>query len=77
MPEDDGDFGQDYEDLLKDRFLFGSPDEVAEQIIGYVRRFGISHFVFGIQFPGMPQSMVLDEMAMLAEEVIPKVRSGV
>ncbi|MCY4500014.1 MAG: LLM class flavin-dependent oxidoreductase [Alphaproteobacteria bacterium] len=77
MPEGDGDFGQDYEDLLKDRFLFGSPDEVAEQIIGYINRFGINHFVFGIQYPGMPQSMVLDEMAMLAEEVIPMVRSGV
>ena len=77
MPDDDGDFGQDYEDLMKDRFLFGSPDEVAEQIIGYIRRFGVNHFVFGIQFPGMPQGMVLDEMAMLAEEVIPKVRQGV
>ncbi len=28
------------------------------------------------QFPGMPQSMVLDEMHMLAEEVLPKVRQG-
>jgi len=77
MPEGDGDFGQDYRDLLKDRFLFGSPDEVAEQIIGYIRRFGIDHFGFGIQYPGRPKSMVLDEMEMLAEEVIPKVRSGV
>ena len=50
---------------------------MAEQIIGYIHRFGVNHFVFGIQYPGMPQSMVLDEMEMLAEEVIPKVRSGV
>jgi len=26
--------------------------------------------------PGMPQSLVLDELHMLAEEVFPKVRQG-
>ena len=76
MPAGDNDFGVMFEDLIKDRFLFGSPDEVAEQILDLVRRFGVNHFVFGVQFPGMPQSMILDEMQMLAEEVFPKVRAG-
>jgi|TARA_B100002003_G_C13954149_1_gene462487 hypothetical protein len=40
------------------------------------RRFGANHFVMGVQFPGMPQQMVLDEMQMLAKEVFPKVRAG-
>ena len=76
MPAGDNDFGVDYDDLVKDRFLFGSPDEIAEQVLDLVRRFGVSHFVMGVQFPGMPQAMVLDEMQMLAEEVFPKVRAA-
>jgi len=77
MPKGDNDLGMMYEDLVKDRFLFGSPEEISEQIIDIITRFGVNHFVFGVQYPGMPQSMVLDEMQLLAEEVFPAVRSGV
>jgi alkanesulfonate monooxygenase SsuD/methylene tetrahydromethanopterin reductase-like flavin-dependent oxidoreductase (luciferase family) len=76
MPKGDDDFGVDYDDLVKDRFLFGSPDEVAEQVLDLIRRFGVNHFVMGVQFPGMPQSMVLEEMQILAEEVFPMVRAA-
>ena len=77
MPQGDNDLGLDYEELVRDRFLFGSPDEVSEQIIDLVNRFGVNHFVMGVQFPGMPHSMVTDEMQMLAEDVFPKVRQGI
>ncbi|MBL6952742.1 MAG: LLM class flavin-dependent oxidoreductase [Alphaproteobacteria bacterium] len=77
MPAGDNNFAIDFEELVKDRFLFGSPQEVAEQISDLVRRFGVNHFVMGVQFPGMPQQMVLDEMQMLAEEVFPLVRAGI
>ena len=76
MPAGDNNFAVYYDDLVKDRFLFGSPDEIAEQVLDLVRRFSVSHFVMGVQFPGMPQAMVLDQMQMLAEEVFPKVRAG-
>lgn len=77
MPTGDNDLGLDYDDLIKDRFLFGSPAEVTEQILRIIREFGVNHFVFGIQFPGMPQSMVLDQMHTLSEEVFPAVQAGV
>lgn len=77
MPKGDNDLGMMFDELVKDRFLFGSPEEVSEQIIDIIKRFGVNHFVFGIQYPGMPNSMVLDEMQILAEEVFPAVRSGV
>ena len=76
MPAGDNNFAIDFEELVKDRFLFGSPGEIAAQILDLVRRFGVNHFVMGVQFPGMPQKMVLDEMQMLAEEVFPLVRAG-
>ena len=76
MPEGDDDLGLDYDELIRDRFVFGSPDEVAEQILAFVRRLGVSHFVFGFQWPGMPHDLVLEQTQMMAEEVFPRVRQG-
>ena len=66
--------GSDFADLLRDRFLLGSPDEVAEQMLTLHRSTGINHLIMSVQWPGMPQSLVLDELHMLAEEVFPQVR---
>ena len=49
---------------------------MAEQILTLHRATGINHLIMSVQWPGMPQSLVLDELHMLAEEVFPKVRQG-
>lgn len=76
MPEGDNDLGLEFDELIKDRFFLGSPDEVAAQIIDYTKTTGINHHVLSVQWPGMPQSMALDTLNLLAEEVFPKVRQG-
>ena len=76
MPEDDRDLGAEFDDLIRDRFLLGSPDEVAEQMLALQRATGINHLIMSVQWPGMPQSLVVDELHMLAEEVFPRVREG-
>ena len=76
MPEGDDDLGLDFDDLIRDRFLLGSPEEVAEQILFLGQKLGVNHFIMSVQWPGMPQSLVLDTLGMLAEEVFPKVRQG-
>jgi alkanesulfonate monooxygenase SsuD/methylene tetrahydromethanopterin reductase-like flavin-dependent oxidoreductase (luciferase family) len=76
MPEDDRDLGAEFDDLIRDRFLLGSPDEVAEQMLALHRATGINHLIMSVQWPGMPQRMVLDELHLLAEEVFPRVRRG-
>ncbi len=76
MPEGDNDLGVDFEDLIRDRFLLGSPDEVAEQILKFNQATGVNHLIMSVQWPGMPQNMVLDVLHMLAQEVFPKVRQG-
>ena len=76
MPEDDNDLGAELDDLIRDRFLLGSPDEVADQMLALHRATGINHLIMSVQWPGMPQSLVLDELHMLAEEVFPRVRQG-
>lgn len=73
MPKGDDNLDLDFDELTKDRFLFGSPDEVAEQIISYEKRLGVTHMVLGMQGVGMPQSQMLDSMNLFAEQVMPKV----
>ena len=77
MPEGDNDLGLDFDELIKDRFFLGGPDEVAEQIIGYTRKTGINHHILSCQWPGMPQNLVLDTLQLLAEDVFPRVRQGI
>ena len=75
MPDDDG-LAESFDELVGDRFLLGSPDEVAEQIIGLGRRLGVNHLVMSVQWPGMPHALALDTMHMLAEQVFPQVREA-
>ena len=76
MPEDDNDRGAEFEDLIRNRFLLGSPDEVADQMLALHRATGINHLIMSVQWPGMPQSLVLDELHLLAEEVFLRVHRG-
>jgi alkanesulfonate monooxygenase SsuD/methylene tetrahydromethanopterin reductase-like flavin-dependent oxidoreductase (luciferase family) len=75
MPEDDT-LAADFDELVRDRFLLGSPDEVAEQMLALHRATGVNHLIMSVQWPGMPQSLALDELHMLAEEVFPRVRQA-
>jgi alkanesulfonate monooxygenase SsuD/methylene tetrahydromethanopterin reductase-like flavin-dependent oxidoreductase (luciferase family) len=76
MPAGDNDLGVEFEELLRDRFLLGSPDEVAEAILRLHRATGINHLIMSVQWPGMPQNLVLEVLQMLAVEVFPRVRRG-
>jgi alkanesulfonate monooxygenase SsuD/methylene tetrahydromethanopterin reductase-like flavin-dependent oxidoreductase (luciferase family) len=73
MPEGDNDLGVEFDELIRDRFLLGSPDEVAGQILRLHQQTGINHLIMRVQWPGMPQSLARDELHMLAEEVFPRV----
>jgi alkanesulfonate monooxygenase SsuD/methylene tetrahydromethanopterin reductase-like flavin-dependent oxidoreductase (luciferase family) len=77
MPDDDRGLGQEFEPLIGDRFLIGSPDEVAEQILGLHRRLGVNHLVMSTEWAGMPQSLAIETIDMLAKEVFPRVRNGI
>ena len=50
MPEGDNNFDVDFDDLIKDRFFLGGPDEVADQIIQYSTETGINHHIFSVQW---------------------------
>jgi alkanesulfonate monooxygenase SsuD/methylene tetrahydromethanopterin reductase-like flavin-dependent oxidoreductase (luciferase family) len=73
MPKGD-DFDHGFDELLEDRFLIGSPSEVAGRLVGLQRRFGVNHLVASVHWQGMPNSLALEQMQILAEEVMPLVR---
>jgi len=76
LPDDDKGLGQEFDSLIGDRFIIGSPDEVAEQMIRIHRRLGVNHLVMSTEWAGMPESLALETIEMLAREVFPRVRQG-
>ena len=76
MPKGDDDLGLDFDDLARDRFLFGSPDEVTEQIVKFNKTLGANHFILGVHWVSMPNNLVLDMMNIMAEEVFPQVEQA-
>jgi alkanesulfonate monooxygenase SsuD/methylene tetrahydromethanopterin reductase-like flavin-dependent oxidoreductase (luciferase family) len=70
MPEGD-DFNHEFDALLEDRFLLGSPAEVADQLNRLNRRLGVNHLVASIHWPGMSNSLALEQLHLLAREVRP------
>jgi alkanesulfonate monooxygenase SsuD/methylene tetrahydromethanopterin reductase-like flavin-dependent oxidoreductase (luciferase family) len=75
MPTGDA-FSTDFEELMNDRFLFGSPAEVTEQILVLRRRFGINTLLLGIHWVGMPASLAMEQMQLISEQIFPAVRSA-
>jgi alkanesulfonate monooxygenase SsuD/methylene tetrahydromethanopterin reductase-like flavin-dependent oxidoreductase (luciferase family) len=62
---------------MQDRFFFGSPDDVAEQIIKSHKRVGMNHVVMSMHWPGLEVARSMEAMELFAEEVMPRVRSGI
>jgi alkanesulfonate monooxygenase SsuD/methylene tetrahydromethanopterin reductase-like flavin-dependent oxidoreductase (luciferase family) len=76
MPEDESLAGG-LDAIVGDRFLIGSPDEVAEQMITINKKLGVNHLILSMEWAGMEKSVAMDCMQMMAEEVMPKVKQGV
>ena len=60
-----------FEDLARDRFVLGTPDEVIEQIEGRIRRLDANYLIFRMGWPGMEGNKVLRVIEMMGEKVLP------
>jgi len=67
-------FALAFEELARDRFVIGDPDDCARELLRYVDALGVGCFVFRVQWPGMEQAKVLRSIRLLAERVLPAVR---
>lgn len=60
-----------FEDLARDRFLIGSPDDIINEVERYERDLGITHMFFRIQWPGMPHEEAMREFRLFRDHIIP------
>ena len=68
------DFSVPFEELSKDRFLIGSPEDIVQEIKSYEDRLGISHMILRLRWPGMEQAKVLKQLEIMAERLIPQLK---
>jgi alkanesulfonate monooxygenase SsuD/methylene tetrahydromethanopterin reductase-like flavin-dependent oxidoreductase (luciferase family) len=60
-----------FEELVKDRFIIGDPEDAIRELRRYAEALGVTSFIFRIQWPGMEQAKVLRTIDLLAERVMP------
>ena len=75
MPDDES-FDQDFEDLIRDRFILGSPEECYEQLRPYTEELGINHLIFRTHWAGMPLSTALSSLRLISDELLPALRKS-
>ncbi len=70
MPDNE-DFSRSLEELIKGRFILGSPDECYDQLEPYWQEFGVNHIVIRTHWAGMPLSTALASMRLISDELLP------
>ncbi|HEX3861233.1 MAG TPA: LLM class flavin-dependent oxidoreductase [Stellaceae bacterium] len=60
-----------FDDLARDRFILGTPDEVIEQIEERVKRLESNYLIFRMGWPGMEGSKILRAIEMMGQKVLP------
>ncbi len=73
MPGDES-LEQPFEELLKDRFVLGSPEECYEQLRPCWEELGVSYFLFRSHWSGMPLGHALSSMRLISDELLPALR---
>ena len=66
-------FGDMFDDLRQKAFLWGSPDDVAAGIDPLAKA-GFDHFIFRMSWLGMPFSLTMKSLQLMAAEVLPRFR---
>ena len=70
MP-DDTDFNRPLEELIKRRFILGSPEDCYDGLKPYWEEFGVNHIIIRTQWVGMPLSTSLASMRLISDELLP------
>jgi len=71
LPEGES-FDLSFPALARDRFLLGDPASVADELLRYHERLGITAVIVRAQWPGLPQERVLRTIRLLGERVRPR-----
>jgi alkanesulfonate monooxygenase SsuD/methylene tetrahydromethanopterin reductase-like flavin-dependent oxidoreductase (luciferase family) len=61
-------------EIGRDRFIVGSPETCIRAIARFREVLGIDHLICRLFFPGMPHEHIMEEIRLLATEVMPAFR---
>lgn len=73
MPSGDS-LQQPLDELLKDRFVLGSPEECYRELEPYVKQTGANHIIFRAHWAGMPLGSALYSLRMISDELLPALK---
>ncbi len=62
---------EDFHELADDRFIYGTPEQIIEQIEAIQDRMALDHLALRFHHSGMPNELVRDQIELFGEEVIP------
>ena len=71
---DDGNAGMSLEDLARDRFIVGDPEDCIRGCLEHRDEAGITHLQIRLNFPGIPHDSVTNAIKLFGEEVLPHIR---
>ncbi len=60
-----------FDEISRERFLVGSPETVTSELKYFEDVFGVDHLICRLYFPGMPHEFIMQELKLIAEEVMP------
>ena len=62
-----------YDELLKQRLLYGTPEAVVDRLQAYEAELGISSLVLEMNYGGqIPYDRIIHSMQLLTEKIVPK-----
>jgi len=73
VPGDSGET-RSLEELARDRFVIGTPDDVIRECLRHRDELGVTHLIVRFNFPGMPRASVLNAIRLFGREVMPALR---
>jgi len=73
MPDQES-FRQPFENLLRGRFVLGSPEECYEQLRPCWEEVGANFLVLRTHWSGMPIGLALGSMRLISDELLPALR---
>lgn len=76
LPEGD-DFSGTFDELVRDRFILGSPEQCAEEIERYAGALGITELLVRVQWPGMPHGQALQNIERIGRTLLTRHSSKV
>ncbi len=68
--EDAGDLHRSFDELAQDRFIIGTPTEMAAEIERYQAELDPSHLILRVQWPGLSHERARECIELIGDEVI-------